>query len=69
MNYIDVQRQHIALEEREIFPFAVDALTAADRIEINEYAIAAAPSADPVFGPTVIERYRNIRSNIQKKLG
>ena len=68
-NYIDVQRQHIALEEREIFQFAVDALTEADRMEINEYAIAAAPSVDPVFGSTVIERYRNIRSNIQKKLG
>ncbi len=68
-NYIDVQRLHIALEEREIFPFAVDALTEADWMEINEYAIAAAPSTDPVFGPTVIERYRNIRSKIQKKLG
>ncbi len=59
----------MALEEREIFPFAVDALTEADWMEINEYAIAAAPSSDPVFGPTVIERYRNIRSNITKKLG
>jgi hemerythrin-like domain-containing protein len=68
-NYIDVQRAHIALEEREIFPFAIDALTEADWMEINEYAIAAAPSADPVFGPTFIERYRDIRNNIQKKLG
>ena len=68
-DYIDVHRQHMALEERELFPFAVDTLTDANWKNINEYAIAAAPSADPVFGPTVIERYRNIQSNIQEKLG
>ncbi len=68
-DYIDVHRRHMAMEEREIFPFAVDTLTEADWEEINEYAIAAAPSADPLFGPTVMERYSNIRSNIQKKLG
>ena len=59
----------MALEERELFPFAVDTLTETNWKQINEYAIAAVPSVDPMFGPSVIERYGNIQSNIQKTLG
>lgn len=68
-SYIDAQRKHMALEERDLFPRAAQILTEADWKVINDYADVSSPSADPVFGPAVIERYRNIRDSIQKGLG
>ncbi len=67
--YIDAQRKHVALEERNLFPRAAQILTEADWKVISDYADVSSPSADPVFGPPVIERYRNIRDSIQKELG
>ena len=67
--YVKFQRQHMDLEDREVFPFVVRNLTETDWKAIDDYATAASLNADPLFGPTVIERYRNIRSDIQNKLG
>ncbi len=66
--YIDAQRKHVALEERDFFPRAAQILTEADWKVISDDADVSSPSADPVFGPAVIEPYRNIRDSIQKGL-
>ncbi len=57
------------IEDREVFPFLVRNLTGADWKAIDDYANTASLNADPLFGPTVIERYRNIRIDNQNKLG
>ena len=67
--YVEDQRRHIALEERAFFPLADEFLTDADWTSVTSYANIASPAADPLFGPTVIERYRNIRNSIRHKLG
>ena len=67
--YVDFQRRHMALEEREFFPHVPEILSESDWKEINNYASVAAPIADPLFGPTTVERYRNIRNSIQEGLG
>jgi hemerythrin-like domain-containing protein len=56
------------LEDREVFPFVMKFLSETDWKAIDDYANAESLNVDPLFGPTVIERYFNIRSDIQKKL-
>lgn len=68
-SYIEFQRQHMDIEEQEVFPFVVRNLTETDWKAIDDYANTTSLNADPLFGPTVIERYRNIRSDIQNKFG
>lgn len=66
--FLDGQREHIAMEERTFFPLAEKFLTHADWTSITDYANTAAPAADPLFGETVIDRYRDIRNSIRSKL-
>jgi hemerythrin-like domain-containing protein len=65
-SYIESQRQHMDLEDREVFPFVIKFLSETDWKAIDDYANAESLNVDPLFGPTVIERYFNIRSDIQK---
>ena len=66
--YIDAQRQHMALEERELFPLTAQMLTDEDWGYVYEFAEASSPTADPVFGPVVIQRYSDVRNRIQRIL-
>ena len=59
--FINLQRQHMNLEEGTIFPQARSSLSKADIEEIEaEYAA----SVDPVFGPKVEKYFERIRQAI-----
>lgn len=65
--YIDAQRRHIAREERDLFPRAIQVLAEADWAAVSDYADACSPIADPVFGSAVVERYGSIRNRIRQR--
>lgn len=58
-NYVDVQRRHVELEERVLFPLAKKFLRPEDWTEVDE-AIESQP--DPMFGHMVKDEYKLIRS-------
>ncbi len=55
--YIDFERQHAFLEEREILPLARDHLSEADWAPIDA---AFTANADPLFGKTPKQEYREL---------
>ncbi|MCW8846545.1 MAG: hemerythrin domain-containing protein [Gammaproteobacteria bacterium] len=57
--YIDVQRRHVELEERVLFPLARQFLVPDDWQEVDE---AIESRSDPVFGSMVKDEYKLIRS-------
>lgn len=59
--YTDFERQHAALEEREILPLARAHLSADDWAPINA---AFAANEDPVFGSTPKDEYRALLKTI-----
>ena len=62
-DFIDHEREHMAMEERLVFPAALKALRSADWAEI---ALKLADRHDPLFQPNVEERYNTLRRNILK---
>ena len=58
-SYVDVQRRHVELEERVLFPLAKKFLKPEDWSEVDE-AIESQP--DPMFGLMVKDEYKLIRS-------
>jgi hemerythrin-like domain-containing protein len=59
--YVSVQRKHVELEERVLFPLAKKFLRAEDWSEVDA-AIESQP--DPMFGLMVKDEYKLIRSAI-----
>ncbi len=59
--YVDVQRRHVELEERVLFPLAKKFLRQEDWTEVDK-AIESRP--DPMFGHMVKDEYKLIRSAI-----
>lgn len=60
--FVVYYRHHMAAEEAEVIPRAVELLTAADWA-----AVAAIPSAsDPLFGPDFDARYQELRRQIAR---
>lgn len=66
--YVEHQRQHMETEEETVFPQAMSALTDDEWTRVQEYAAAAAPEADPVFGPSVTARYKELRERLDRHL-
>lgn len=58
-SYVDVQRRHVELEERVLFPLAKKFLRPGDWTEVDE---AIESRADPIFGNMVKDEYKLIRS-------
>lgn len=60
-DFIDAQRKHIILEEREIFPHIEKLLTSDDIKWLDEQH---PPAEDPLFGEKVEERFRQLYEQI-----
>ncbi len=60
-NFIDCERQHMAMEERLVFPAALKALHPGDWAEI---ALKLADRDDPLSQPKLEDRYNSLRRNI-----
>ena len=61
-DFIDRERQHIAMEERAFFPAAVKALQPQDWSEI--VATLTEPKRDPLFSEIVERRFDVVRNHI-----
>ena len=66
--YVEHQRQHMATEENIVFPQAMSVLSDDEWAQVKEYAAAALPEADPVFGPSVTARYQELRERLDQHL-
>ena len=62
-DFIDHERQHMAMEERVVFPAALNALRPADWADI---ALKQADRHDPLSQPDFEEKFSTIRRNILK---
>ncbi len=60
--YIEMERKHIGVEEREILPQAREALTHEDWVEINE---AFGANADPLFSETRQRKFELLFNTIE----
>jgi len=61
-SFVRRYRQHIALEEERVFPAAEQALSAEDWAAIDA---RLEHRDDPLFGSTVVDRFRALRDNIE----
>lgn len=61
-DYVELLREHMRLEEEEVFPRAENLLT---REEWDAVAEAYAEQVDPVFGPSIQEDFRSLYEHIQ----
>ena len=59
--YVEAYRRHMAMEEGELFPRALGALSEADWAAI---AAAVSGSADPLFDGAATNQYRNLHNAI-----
>ncbi len=59
--FVAAYREHLDMEERLFFPLAEKCLDAGDWAEIS---IALSEAGDPLFGPVVAKRYRELRSEL-----
>ena len=66
--YVEHQRRHMATEEDIVFPQALGVLTDEEWARFQEYAAAAAPEADPIFGPSVTARYQELKERLDQHL-
>lgn len=62
--YLVYYRHHLEVEEKEVLPRAALLLTPVDWAAV---ATAVEPGADPVFGDTVAEQYRDLRRRMTTK--
>ena len=62
-DFINHERQHMAMEERVVFPAALNALQPADWADI---ALKLADHADPFYQPGFVEKFNKLRRNILK---
>jgi len=62
--YIEMEREHIGVEEREILPQAREALDHDDWVEINE---AFAANADPLFSDTRQRKFELLLNTIEHR--
>ena len=60
-DFIDRERQHVAMEERFVFPAAVKALRSTDWADI---ALKLADRHDPLSGPNFEDRFNKLRRKI-----
>ncbi len=65
-HFIEEQRKHIDLEEGQLFPLAVEALTDADWADIDG---RIADRNDPLFGSMPEDRFAALRSDIEAWVG
>lgn len=61
-DYLELERKHIGIEEREILPQARDALTHEDWVEIND---AFGANKDPLFSDTRQRRFELLFNTIE----
>lgn len=61
--YVEMQRAHIAMEERDILPLAEEALTADERAAL---AVAFGQNEDPLFGSTLESRMHGLFERITR---
>jgi hemerythrin-like domain-containing protein len=61
-DFIGRERQHMAMEERDFFPAAIQALQPQDWAEIA--STLAEPKRDPLFSETVEQRFDVVRNHI-----
>jgi len=66
LEYVAFYRNHMKMEERELFPIARTLLRDDDWVEIGA---AIAPTGDPLFGSRVEERFRTIHQQIARGAG
>ena len=62
-NFIEQERRHIAMEERDFFPAAVKALEPQDWMEITS---RLTDQPDPLFSEFVEERFEDVRRHIMQ---
>ena len=62
-NFIEQERRHIAMEERDFFPAAVKALEPQDWMEITS---RLTDQSDPLFSEIVEERFDAVRKHIMQ---
>ena len=62
-NFIEQERRHIAMEERDFFPAAVKALEPQDWMEITS---RLTDQPDPLFSEVVEERFDAVRKHIMQ---
>ena len=62
-NFIEQERRHIAMEERDFFPAAVKALEPQDWMEITS---RLTDQSDPLFSEIVEERFDAVRRHIMQ---
>jgi hemerythrin-like domain-containing protein len=62
-DFINHERQHMAMEERVVFPAALNALHAEDWADI---ALKLADRYDPFYQPSFEEKFNRLRRNILK---
>lgn len=60
-DFILHERRHVAMEERDFFPAAVNALTPEDWVEIE---LRLTGQKDPLFSEVVEERFDDVRKSI-----
>ena len=63
LEYVTFYRNHMKMEERELFPLARTRLADDDWIRIG---VAIESTEDPLFGPQVEQRYRTIHQQITR---
>jgi hemerythrin-like domain-containing protein len=62
-DFIDHERQHMAMEERVVFPAALNALQAQDWADV---ALKMADRSDAFYQPRFEEKFNSLRRNILK---
>ena len=62
-DFIDHERQHMAMEERVVFPAALNALRPEDWADL---ALKMADRSDPFYQPGFEEKFNRLRRNILK---
>lgn len=65
-HFLDIQRKHMDLEEKFIFPLINETLTEEDWNSINTEAM---PAHDPLFGDDIEARYENLYQSIKSQGG
>lgn len=61
--FVAAYREHLRMEETRFFPLAEESLGPEDWAEIS---MALSETADPLFGPVVANRYRDLKSELAR---
>ena len=62
--FLDIQKQHLEMEEQRVFPHIIDKFTIKDWQAVEEQWSTC--EDDPVFGETIAEQYRQLADRVHQ---